>query len=177
MTRARNPDFLQKYPAVFWTGEIDEEHFKEVQETIDGLREAKKIVLFIASGGGFMPPALAFYNWVRALRIPLITVAAGEVASAAIIVFLAGQKRFVSPHSYLRIHSIRASMAKDADILPSELSGIEADLKAAHDIYVNICVRETRLGTEEINNFMAGETVIRPKQSVKWGFAHGILDL
>ena len=92
---------------VYLMGRINEESVNKARERILELWEAdqsKEITLFICSSGGAGNPAIAFYEWVKLKNIPLVTVAIGEVSSAAIIIFLSGQKRKATQHSWFMVH-------------------------------------------------------------------------
>src|SRR3989344_8238743 len=80
-------------------GHIEDKKISELLTKIAELAiKPQPISLFISSGGGDLAAALAFYAFVRGLKINLTTVAAGDVSSAAIVVWLAGKKRLVWSH-------------------------------------------------------------------------------
>ena len=62
------------------------------------------IVLYIDSPGGSVDSGLAIYDTIRMMSSPVTTVVAGMAASMGSIVFLAGEKRIMLPHSRLLIH-------------------------------------------------------------------------
>ena len=87
-------------------GEIKPKSIEEVKkEILEALKESQdEVILFVCSPGGSGPYAIHFYEWVLMEKIPLITVASGEVASAALIVFLAGRKRKATSHRWFCVH-------------------------------------------------------------------------
>ena len=54
--------------------------------------------------GGSVDSGLAIYDTIRMMSSPVTTVVAGMAASMGSIVFLAGEKRIMLPHSRLLIH-------------------------------------------------------------------------
>lgn len=93
---------------VYLIGKIDVESINKIRERILDLWEVdqnKEITLFICSGGGKGIPAIGFYEWIKVKKIPLITVAIGEVSSAAIPIFLSGNSRKATSHSWFLMHS------------------------------------------------------------------------
>lgn len=62
------------------------------------------IMLYIDSPGGSVDSGLAIYDTIRMMSSPVTTVVAGMAASMGSIVFLAGEKRIMLPHSRLLIH-------------------------------------------------------------------------
>jgi ATP-dependent protease ClpP protease subunit len=93
---------------VYLIGVINTESVNKTREQITALwqdgRQKEEITLFVCSGGGMVVPAISFYEWIKIHKIPLITVAMGEVASAAIPLFLSGKPRKATPHSWFIIH-------------------------------------------------------------------------
>ena len=92
---------------VYLVGDIIAENITKTGEKILKLWEEnpeEEIILYICSGGGGGAVAIGFYDWVRLKNIPLITIAIGEVLSAAVIVFLSGKKRKATSHSWFGIH-------------------------------------------------------------------------
>jgi|GEM_PF-1946607 len=92
---------------VYLRGDINVENITKTSEEIRKLYKEnpeEEITLYICSVGGIRSLAISFYEWVNYKNIPLITVAIGEVSSAAVIVFLSGKKRRATLHSWFGIH-------------------------------------------------------------------------
>lgn len=92
---------------VYLIGKIDEKNINKAREgVLKAWKEnpEKEIILFICSGGGKGDIAISFYEWIKLKKIPLVTIAIGQVSSAAIIVFLSGRKRKATPHSWFLVH-------------------------------------------------------------------------
>ena len=87
-------------------GSVNPENIERIKENISKClkNSSDEVTLFICSPGGVLSCAIHFYEWVRTEKIPLTTIAAGEVASAALIVLLAGRKRKATSHSWFCIH-------------------------------------------------------------------------
>jgi ATP-dependent Clp protease protease subunit len=86
----------------------------------------KPVTIFINSPGGSADSGFAIYDMIRFVRPPIRTVVNGLCASAAILVFLAGDKgqRFSLPESRFLIHqpsSYSMGTASDLDIAAREI--------------------------------------------------------
>jgi len=66
------------------------------------------VVLYINSGGGDVYAALGVVEYIRSLPA-VTTICEGVVASAAVLISLAGTERFIGKHSYMMIHEIRST--------------------------------------------------------------------
>lgn len=92
---------------VHFMGKVTDASIEKLKEKISSLYEKdskEPIILYICSGGGATAYALGFYEWVRANNICLTTVAVGDVSSAAVTLFLSGQRRIVTKNSSFLIH-------------------------------------------------------------------------
>lgn len=70
----------------------------------------KNLTIFINSGGGDVEAAFAIVNRIKESPIEITTHAVALVASAAFIVFLAGDKRKMAPSALLMYHQLSADL-------------------------------------------------------------------
>jgi ATP-dependent Clp protease protease subunit len=101
---------------LYLKGEIDETNTSEIIKSINELNYnsinddyINPIVLHIQSTGGSVPDAFALIDTIMTSRIPVYTYCDGYAMSSAFIVFLAGARRFVYPHSEFLAHPITCS--------------------------------------------------------------------
>jgi len=66
----------------------------------------KPINIFIGSFGGSSYAGFWLYDFIRSKDIEINTYGCGAIMSAGSIVFMAGDKRYIYPHSKLMLHSI-----------------------------------------------------------------------
>jgi ATP-dependent Clp protease protease subunit len=86
----------------------------------------KPITVIINSQGGSADSGFGIYDMLRFVKPPIITLTAGLCASAAIIIFLAGEKgkRFALPNSRFLIHQPSTSAvgpAADLEITANQI--------------------------------------------------------
>lgn len=84
------------------------------------------ITVIINSSGGSADSGFGIYDMLRFVKSPIITLTAGLCASAAVIIFLAGEKekRFALPNSRFLIHQPSTSAvgpAADLEITANEI--------------------------------------------------------
>lgn len=152
---------------------------QEIQKMRDSGEET--ITLFICSPGGSASPAVGFYDWIRAEKINLITVAIGQVASAALFVFLSGAKRKALLHSIFLMHpggTLKNRLARRLLKLISprlyrENTDFDAGLVLGRK---DIFAKETKLSPEDAERFLTREhLVMTPKQALEKGFINEII--
>jgi ATP-dependent protease ClpP protease subunit len=94
---------------VFTRGVINDDTLPEVisalLEAREKVGETARIKYFISSSGGYAEVALALFDFIKGMGL-VDTYAFGAVESAATILFAAGDRRFVFPHSILGFHQV-----------------------------------------------------------------------
>jgi ATP-dependent Clp protease protease subunit len=92
-------------------GEIDHESIKPVIEWIlhenyVSKKRRKELLLMLCSEGGDMSTAFALIDTMRSSQIPIKTVGLGCVASAGLLIFLAGEpgRRVLTPYTSILSH-------------------------------------------------------------------------
>ncbi len=136
--------------------------------------DVDEIQLLPDSEGGRLGPALEFYRNMRLSPVKLRTHAAGQVASAATAVFLAGTERTATSGSRFMFHP--ATVRQDGthgfiEVLAAKhrRARFQAEL---FDIY-----RErTRLPQDLIERFACEEIVLDVQTALKYGVIHDIDD-
>lgn len=68
------------------------------------LSKTSAIYLKISSTGGLLHAGFAAYQYLRSLNVPIITYNFGNVESAAMLLYLAGDMRYAAPHSTFLLH-------------------------------------------------------------------------
>ena len=69
-------------------------------------QKADELMIHISSEGGNLAAGFAAYHFLRSLPIAVTTHNLGNVESIAVLLFLAGAKRFVVPHGRFMLHAL-----------------------------------------------------------------------
>ena len=92
-------------------GEVDDENIKPViewilHENFVTKKKRKELLLMICSEGGDMSSAFALIDVMRSSNIPVKTVGLGQIASAGLLIFIAGTKgrRILTPNTSILSH-------------------------------------------------------------------------
>ena len=75
---------------------------------LNPLDEPSKIYLYIFSDGGEVYAAMTIIDILLSSPIDIITINEGCVASAGVLISLAGSKRYIRKNAYMLIHEIRS---------------------------------------------------------------------
>lgn len=168
---------IVKYYSLRLVGTITEEKTEEFLEKLDALssRPGKKILrLVINTGGGDSDCGFAIYDALKNADMDILTVAEGIVASAGVIIFLAGNERYVSRHSSLMMHcaSIRVH---DVDWNRETCDRAVLRLQKYDKMFISIVREATGCSRRKIKKYMRKEKYFYAKEAVRNGFAHGII--
>lgn len=91
-------------------GPINDEFVQNIQQIIFSFKEIpESLCLNISSSGGSVISGITAYNFLKQLPYKLTCHNLGEVSSAAILPYLAGEKRTAEPVSKFMIHPVECS--------------------------------------------------------------------
>lgn len=158
-----------------YTGRIER---KKLESLLDGLKRSKTpCELIMRSHGGFMEAALWFYDEIKTLGLNITTVADAYVDSSAIIVFLAGTTRVITPDTTMEFHDcvceVRSGSYSPQRLVDIANAGVEAAIRLQHIV----AQASTNRAPEDIAVFMNGTTKISDSLIVELGLAHKIESL
>lgn len=132
----------------------------------------KMVTIFINSGGGDAFVGLSMNNRIRSSKIPVTTVGTGEVSSAAISVYLAGQRRLLHEDALIGFHRTepesgmgsRDEAEKDSSLLK------KVDSRARRIILAN-----SNLNIQQLVEMEKERRYITAVEARKYGLAHEII--
>jgi ATP-dependent Clp endopeptidase proteolytic subunit ClpP len=125
----------------FLIDDIDQNSAKEViswiMECNFSEEKPEQMTLFICSGGGEMSSAFAIIDIMRGSSIPIATVALGEVASAGLMISMAGKKgqRVGTPNTLFMSHIYSAGSEGKHHELMSAVTSFNLANKLIHSHY------------------------------------------
>ncbi len=133
--------------------------------------QPKPIYLYITSPGGVVTQALAVYDMIMDLRVPVYTVCKGFVASAGTIISLAGKKRYITPSSYMLIHQLSASHSGTFEKLGESYENSKILMECLKRIYL----RHTKITEEEIDEVLKHDLYWDAETCLEKGLVDSIL--
>lgn len=136
----------------------------------DAARNNIEPVLLVGSPGGASNEAFQLYSFLTQLPQQLTTVAMGFVASAAVLVYLAGVRRIATPGTFFLLHEGHMATKQPPSKLMSDVKGTLAQGRAVKELIAQ------RLGMpyEELEKLLLQETYLSTEEAVKLGLVHEI---
>jgi ATP-dependent Clp protease, protease subunit len=136
----------------------------------------KKITIVLASSGGDPASGFAAYNILKSLPIEITTFNAGNIDSAAMLIYCAGKYRYSlpSPARFL-IHSvalnpISTNFPVDRIFLESQL----AQMNSLNQVMVQVIKENSKKTLAEVDAAVKGQTILSPEQAKDWGLVEEI---
>ncbi|MBI2039063.1 MAG: ATP-dependent Clp protease proteolytic subunit [Candidatus Niyogibacteria bacterium] len=169
--------------AFCWIGDVNEENTARAIEQFKSFetpRGKKKVPaqLILSSSGGDMGSGFAFYDYIRFVsRIELITIGLGEIKSMGIVIFLAGNRRLITPNTLFYFHEGNFIGETRSDLSRREA---EADLMlikledARYEVIVSKAT-EGRHSLEDVRRWSRECYIFTADEAVRVGLAHEII--
>lgn len=170
-------EVVNNRPKDFWTDEVDDSMYIVLREFLDelnGLANFDKITFRINSVGGDADAGKAIYNRIRDMDAETTTVVDGLAASAASIIFMAGDKRQVNIGSQIMIHG--ASTLLVGYYNAADVKGALDMLKGYDNSLAEIYADRTGGTKESMARMIQNTTWLSASDAVEKGFADEIIN-
>ncbi|EJW19153.1 Clp protease ClpP [Paenibacillus alvei] len=163
-------------PVDWWTGEPIPGNFIVVDEflaDLESIKDKSDITVHINSVGGDLYGGLSIYNRLKGLKGHVTTIVDGLAASAASLIFQAGNTRKVNSGSNVMIHGASSFLYGFYNVqdLMSGKKTLEAHNKAA----INAYVESTGRSADEIKSLMEKTTWFAGQEAVDASFADEVI--
>lgn len=171
-------DLLFTNREIFLTTEVDSDTSNNLIKQLmilEKMGSREEITLYINSPGGEVVSGLAVYDYIQMMKTPVRTVCIGTAASMGAILFLAGQKREMLPHTRLMIHDPAYGGGDMAGKKPHELQMYVDKLKQSQEIIACIIAEKTGKTIEEIYEKTREDSYFNAKEAIEYGLATGIV--
>ena len=172
-------DELLQSREIFLTGGVDANTTNELIKQLMYLEredDEAEITLYINSPGGEVTSGLAVYDYMTLMKAPIRTVSIGTAASMGALLFLAGDKRQMLPHTRIMIHDPSYSNADMSGKKPHEIQHELDKLNETRQIIAQIISEKTGKTLEEVYEVTAYDTYYNAEEALKFGLATEIID-
>lgn len=132
----------------------------------------EEIQVRISSPGGDAMQGMAMFHALRASGLRVTTVVYGVAASAASIVFMAGDVRRMPKNTNIMIHNVAGFAGGDADDLRAAANGLDAVYNSLRGIYMSRAGRSDK----EMDTIMATDSWFDADAALKQGFATEVVE-
>lgn len=135
------------------------------------------LTLFICSPGGELHPAMALIDVMRGSTIPIQTIGLGQIASAGILIFMAGTKgmRILTENTSIMSHRYSWGSGGKSHELLAAVKEFDLTTNRMSKLYQKF----TGLSEEEVNKYLLPpeDVYLSAEEAVKYGIADLIKDL
>lgn len=132
----------------------------------------KELYFLISSNGGSVDAGITLYNFLRSLPVEISMHNMGSIDSIATVIFLAGNKRYASPHSAFLFHGVQFNLEAKISINNQQLNELLSRLKTDQQKISGVLTERTKLTAEEVKDlFIQGES-----KDPTFAISKGIID-
>ena len=137
------------------------------------------ICMIVTSTGGPTGTAMSFYDTIRYVLAPrLVTIGAGDVDSSGILIFLAGDERYITPHTTLLLHLAGRTFTGGIRFTASEIEIMVHEDRVKDLQYASVVAERSHghLTAEKVLQLMERNTLLLPSDLVSFGLADAIVN-
>lgn len=134
------------------------------------------INIYIDSPGGSLVPTFKFIDYITIIKrvhnVSITTIGIGMIASAATLIFAAGDKRQLTSNTTCMIHEL---FSGNSGRYTELISGIKY-IKDLHTKIINIYKKSNpNISEEQLNNYLKSESWFTANEYLELGFADEII--
>lgn len=148
-----------------------------IEKLLDESSE-EEICLFVNSTGGPTGTAMNFFDTIATILKPrLVTLGSGDVDSSGIIIFLSGEKRYITPRTTLLFHPAGRIFDAHTRYTVREMEAMLAEDRLKDEQYARVVANASRGGVtvRDVLSWMENHTVLSPDELVRYGLADAVL--
>jgi ATP-dependent Clp protease, protease subunit len=155
--------------------EKNERLFTEIKQLMQ--KSPAEIYLTVSSSGGPSGAGMCFFDMItKIVRPRLITIGTGDVDSSGILIFLSGERRWISRNTTLLLHPAGRYFDNDHRYTAEEISAMVAEDRLKDEQYAAIVAdRSTFLSQGEVLDMMRTHRVLKPEDLLAFGLAEKII--
>lgn len=145
----------------------------ELLADLDALATKDNITIHINSVGGDLYAGVAIYNRLKELPANITTINDGLAASAASLIFQAGDTRKVNAGSNLMVHQAMGFLFGYYQV--PDLQQVSKQLRAANKTAINIYAEASGRSADEMKRIVDAETWLTGEEAVEAGLADEVI--
>lgn len=132
-----------------------------------------EITLYINSPGGEVASGLALLDVMKAVKCPIRTICVGTAASMGAVIFAAGARRQMLPHSRVMIHDPLIDQSIGGSAL--KLKRMSEDIMRTREVLGGLLAQATGHTVDEIYAKTAEDAWFDAREAVDFGLADEII--
>ena len=167
---------------IMFYGEVNEKNNKTLNKVLRGLDKDLQTVkvkygvqvpikLYISSYGGSIFAAFSTVDTILTLRTPVHTYIDGSAASAATLISVVGEKRFIHQNSFMLIHQLSSTMWGKYEEFKDEMENLDMLMDRIKQIYQ----KHTTIPKTPLANILKRDIWLDAQKCIKWGLVDEIV--
>lgn len=141
-------------------------------QIVFNLKKPPKIYIYIHSYGGDVYSGLSCMNTLSNIKVPIVTIVDGYVASAATFILLGGHKRRIRQHSHILIHQLRGESWGKYEDLRDDFKNTENLMKTIKSIYLE----KSSIPEKKLNKILKKEVNLDSSECLKYKFVQKVIE-
>ena len=129
------------------------------------------IKLYINSYGGSIFAGFSTVDTIKSLGTPVHTYIDGSAASAATLISVVADKRFIHQNSFMLIHQLSSVMWGKYEEFKDEMENLDMLMSRIKDIYKEHC----SIPKKELDEILKHDLWLDSAKCVKWGLVDEIV--
>jgi len=129
------------------------------------------IRLHICSYGGSVFSGFAAVDYIAGSKVPVHSYIDGCAASAATIMSVVAEKRFMHKHSFMLIHQLSSGMWGNYEALKDSMENCDTLMETIRDIYV----KHTKIPKKQLNDILKRDLWFDAETCLKYGLVDEII--
>ena len=129
------------------------------------------IKLHMQSLGGELMPSFYVCDLIQSIDTPIHIYIDGYVASAASLISVCGDKRYITPHSTMLIHQLKSSSTGKFNEMKDELNNLNFFMNNLKDIYLD----HSRMKENELDELLKTDLWLPAKKCLSLGLVDEII--
>jgi ATP-dependent protease ClpP protease subunit len=138
------------------------------EKTID------ELIIQISSSGGSSDHGLLAYNFLKQINLKKTTIGMGNVDSASIMLFCAGDKRVTMPSCRFVLHEARATISGEFN--STKMKEMGRLVERITDDYTDVVVKITGKSKEDVRKEIMTGAVLSSDEAMKMGLVTEIIE-
>jgi ATP-dependent protease ClpP protease subunit len=135
-----------------------------------------KLRLMMTCQGGSIGPAFAVYNEIKSMPIEIHTLNTGATDSAAVMIFMAGKRRYACASSAFLLHQPSWTFASKDDVPTVVLSDAVRWIDTYQTMMAQTIASGTNLSQDRVEEMMKVGTTLTAADALECGLVHEIIE-
>ena len=164
---------------VFIHAEIDAQVVSAILLQLMYLEKQDKclpINIYINSPGGSVVDGMVLYDFIRMMKSPINTICTGRACSMGAIIYLAGDNRYVFPHSEIMIHDASFGRAEFSGLKPDEIQEKTDELLETTKMLRKVVAERTGQSLKSVTERMKKDSFFKAEESIQYGLSTAVVE-